>query len=81
MKRNAMKRKPHRRKRRSIKVTSRGKDTMTPREIAFESGLGLRSVYDEICKGRLRHMKVGPRRIISRIAYNEWLAGLGRNAA
>ena len=63
------------------RMTSRRKDTMTPREISFESGLGLETVYDEIQKRRLACMKVGNRHIVSRVAYNRWLATMGGQAA
>jgi excisionase family DNA binding protein len=54
---------------------------MTPREIAFESGLGLLTVYDAIRRGRLPHEKIGRRQIVSRVNYQTWLAGFGSSAA
>jgi hypothetical protein len=56
---------------------TRGKDTMTCREIAYESGLALETVYAAIRAGEIPYRKVGPRHIVSRIAYQNWLAGFG----
>jgi excisionase family DNA binding protein len=54
---------------------------MTPREIAFESGLGLMTIYDAIHRGKLPHERIGRRHIVSRVNYQNWLAGLGKTAA
>jgi excisionase family DNA binding protein len=62
-------------------IVSRGKDTLTCREIAFESGLGLETIYDAIRRGELPHMKIGRRQIVSRINYQIWLASFGKSAA
>jgi excisionase family DNA binding protein len=62
-------------------IVSRGKDTLTCREIAFESGLGLQTVYKAIRRGELPHIKIGKRQIVSRSNYQIWLAGLGKSAA
>ena len=61
-------------------TVSRGKDTLTCREVAAESGLGLQTVYDAIHRGELPHIKIGRRQIVSRPNYEAWLAGLGKTA-
>jgi hypothetical protein len=63
------------------KRISRGKDTMTAREVAFESGLGLETIYEEIRKRRLACVKVGNRHVVSRANYERWLDALGTYAA
>jgi excisionase family DNA binding protein len=57
---------------------SRGKDTLTCREIAFESGLGLETIYDAIRRGELPYVKIGKRQIVSRVNYHLWLSNFGR---
>jgi hypothetical protein len=54
---------------------------MTCREIVWESGLGLQTVYDSIRTGDLPHVKVGRRQIVSRVNYQAWLASFGKTAA
>lgn len=67
--------------RRPSKIISRHKDTMTCREVAYESGLGLETIYDAVRRGELPYRKIGRRQIISRTAYQNWLAAFGRSAA
>lgn len=60
---------------------SRRKDTLTAREVAYESGLGLTTIYEEIHRGRLLCAMVGNRHVVSRINYERWLEHLGRSNA
>jgi hypothetical protein len=72
---------PRRKRTKTRRRHTRGKDTMTCREIAYESGLALETVYSAIRAGEIPYRKVGPRHIVSRIAYQHWLANFGQRAA
>jgi excisionase family DNA binding protein len=64
-------------------VGDRGKDMMTPREIAHASGIGLLSVYAFIREGMLHSVRVGKSHYIPRREYERWLTQFDRtgNAA
>ena len=64
-----------------FRPASRHKDTLTAREVSYESGLGLQSVYEAMRRGKLAHIRIGRRRIVSRINYERWLAGFGRSVS
>ena len=53
---------------------------MTCREVASESGLGLQTIYESIRQGELPYRMVGRWHIVSRIAYQNWLAAFGMPA-
>ena len=40
------------------------------------TGLGRTKLYEEIRTGRLRSVKVGARRLVPRVAIDEWISGL-----
>ncbi len=55
----------------------RGKDMMTPREIASASGVGLLSIYAFIREGLLRSVRVGKSHYVPRREYERWLTQFG----
>ena len=58
------------------RARSTGRDLMTAREIATESGLGMVTVYDYMNRGVLPSFRVGRWRYVTRLAYQQWLASL-----
>jgi excisionase family DNA binding protein len=56
----------------------RGKDMMTPREIAHASGVGLLSVYAFIREGLLGSVRTGKNYYIPRREYERWLSQFER---
>jgi excisionase family DNA binding protein len=54
------------------RVGDRGKDFMTPREVAHASGIGLLSVYAFLREGMLSSVRVGKSHYIPRREYERW---------
>ena len=54
---------------------------LSARQIVMETGMGLKSVYEEMESGRLPSRRVGNRRYVSRPVLNEWLANWGKKSA
>jgi hypothetical protein len=61
------------------RVGDRGKDLMTPREIAHASGIGLLSIYAFLREGMLRSVRAGKAHYIPRCEYERWLAQFGEH--
>ena len=68
--------------RRNVRLPQ-SKDTMSPRDISRESGIGLISIYRLLQSGDLPSKLIGNRYYVSRAAYVRWLQrmGGGENAA
>lgn len=60
---------------------TRGKDTMTINEMAFESGLSRGTVLAAVLAGEMPHRKVGPRYIVARVNYQRWIGNFGSGKA
>jgi len=48
---------------------------LTPEWIAADTSLHINTIYQLIKDGKLPHIKLGRRYLISRIEYEKWLAG------
>jgi hypothetical protein len=69
------------RKQRFTRRTVPGIALLSARQIVNETGMGLRSVYDELDAGTLPSKRVGNRRYVSRPVFEQWLATFGKDAA
>ena len=54
---------------------------LSGRQIAYETGMGLRNVYAEMDAGRLPFRSIGNRRYVSRPVFEKWLANFGTESA
>ena len=52
--------------------------TMTPYEVARQTGLSLELIYRELRKGNIPCVRCGDRYLIGREAFRRWLEGSGR---
>ena len=48
---------------------------LTPEQIAADTSLHVNTIYQLIKDGKLPHIKLGRRYLISRVEYEKWLAG------
>ena len=51
----------------------RGKDMMTPREIAHKSGIGVLAIYGFLREGIIKSVRVGKAYYVPRREYERWL--------
>jgi hypothetical protein len=65
-------------KQRFTRRTIGGMALLSARQIVAETGMGLRSVYDEMDRGTLPSKRVGNRRYVSRPVFEQWLANFGK---
>jgi excisionase family DNA binding protein len=54
---------------------------LTPEQIAAETSLHVNTVYQLLKKGKLPHVKLSRRYLISRVEFEKWLAGNNRPPA
>jgi excisionase family DNA binding protein len=60
------------------RIGDRGKDMMTPREVAHASGIGLLAIYAFLREGLLRSVRVGKSHYVPRREYERWLSQFDR---
>lgn len=54
---------------------------LTPEEVAAQTSLHVNTVYRLMKEGKLPHIKLARRYLISRVEFEKWLAGQSNNSS